>query len=1052
MKDFSQWIIIELSLKDYYYHLYELIAMLRTAASAQNISLSSKPVFYAAVIDYYSAGEEKQYYEHHFFVLQIFIEQQEYRIERSYASFCELDLKLRHQYPRTELPKLPLSGISAYEKKHQRRFPILGRLAESSKKKKEVTYDSVHQHHIMSVVAKTAALNLKSASDRRVEALMSVADEGWQMHHSFDRGSLKGAPSILTKRQDPTENFMSKKLPLTAYLQELLSLQEILHSDVFLQFLDEEIPDHFLYAYPPPVFSSKAASTEPSITTSARTTTSSPALPDKDTIIPLSTYFLLTPEVLDNLEIYLLLQNESLLTRKLKKECFEVSVPLTSADKVYYLFFTDLYDIALTITLDEVMATSIASSSSFSTSSLSPSTSKTADEGPSSLTSPTKLSERTSKMRETTTQAEDKRQIILSNHHRYPCHEKVQWGMIDLTTLPNCQRGVLTFRFDNTYSKWRSKQLHFIVKSFPNEMIEENIERTVEVQQMKQTFQQKRLFLRQVFHTLSNYLVLTKNNILPPYAARMLKTKRLLEEQEENGEEGKQIDEERRKNQNDLATSFEADHDTEKLLQASSPLSALPYMNNDDEITMDELFSLQRMSVVAQDIPTTTTTTNRSSITIPSALTTAFQNNNTPPPSSNTSAEREKILQQLQQKELFIQIRQLMTEKKSLLSIVQEKDALISQLQQEKETLEEDRHHLEEKVLSYGNELGALKHELDALSEKYQQSLEEQSRNNQQYQQPVLLFKIEELMSFSNVEEVKRHYEELVVPHDKDEKSSSTPSPNVFSAVAVDNFDLLFSHAKDLQKKLEDTQRQAFYYQEEVVPKLKSERKQLKVLGNQLKESLQQREKEIDFINHDKELVIQENLDLKSQVEQLQQRLLRMQQEQRNTVSSTIVLPQPSTASSLTTMSSMASSFEENPRVNVVSVPEKITVTKEDLQSIVLTVHESEEPEERHDINEEPHEEAEEVEEEENVTMVEDPSGRVYKHLGYQEFDVDEGMEDGEAASNSAIPNYHIIDGYASEKKLVKVNFEEDDVDDFQMAMEVMKDTFKDIMPSWFKR
>ncbi len=424
------------------------------------------------------------------------------------------------------------------------------------------------------------------------------------------------------------------------------------------------------------------------------------------------------------------------------------------------------------------------------------------------------------------------------------------------------------------------------------------------------------------------------------------------------------------------------------------------------------------------------------------------------PPSSNVSAEREKILQQLQQKELFIQMRQLMTEKKSLLSVVQEKDALISQLKQEKETVEENRRNLEEKVLSYGSELGALKHELDALSEKYQQSLEEQSRNNQQHQQPVFQFKIEDLMSFSNVEELKQHYEKFVISDEKDENSSSTLSPTVFSAVAIDNFDLLFSHAKDLQKKLEDTQRQAFYYQEEVIPKLKSERKQLKVLGNQLKQSLQQREKEIDFINHDKEFVIQENVELKSQLEQLQQRLLRMQQEQRNAVSSTIVLPQPSTASSLTTMSSMASSFEENPRNVVsssVSVPEKITVTKEDLQSIVLTVHESDEPEDRHDVDEEPNEDAEDVEEE-NVTMVEDPSGRVYKHLGYQEFDVDEGMEDGEAAGNSAIPNYHIIDGYASEKKLVKVNFEEDDVDDFQMAMEVMKDTFKDIMPSWFKR
>ena len=92
-----------------------------------------------------------------------------------------------------------------------------------------------------------------------------------------------------------------------------------------------------------------------------------------------------------------------------------------------------------------------------------------------------------------------------------------------------------------------------------------------EIQQLKLEFQQKRVCLKQTFLTLSNYLTLTQQKIIDPYANRKLaaEAKRIKSKEEHGGEEDEEDEDdglpplERNMNHVKLGDSEEDDDNSE---------------------------------------------------------------------------------------------------------------------------------------------------------------------------------------------------------------------------------------------------------------------------------------------------------------------------------------------------------------------------------------------------------------------------------------------------------------------------------------------------------
>jgi hypothetical protein len=155
------------------------------------------------VIDYHLI-DDANYYQSHVFILQVWIEQNMYKLNRSYAAFVELDYKLRYQYPRSQLPQLPLNGcITSAKIAPARRFSARSSVASSP-------------------------ISQPQQSD---SALLITA------------GSEKRSKKKLMKRTDASEAIGQKKSAIAVYMKELLKVPEILVSEAILSFLDQESID-----------------------------------------------------------------------------------------------------------------------------------------------------------------------------------------------------------------------------------------------------------------------------------------------------------------------------------------------------------------------------------------------------------------------------------------------------------------------------------------------------------------------------------------------------------------------------------------------------------------------------------------------------------------------------------------------------------------------------------------------------------------------------------------------------------------------------------------
>ena len=144
--------------------------------------------FDCEVVDYQCSSGDPNFYNNHVFTIKIWIQQHMYAIERSYASFCELDWRLRKQYARSNLPVLKLAGVSQVPKYIK---------------------------------------NTNTIKDAKLNQYPPEL-EGDRNH-----------PKLLRKF-DNKESIGQKKKYLTMYLQALLKIPEVVLSDAMLYFLDEE--------------------------------------------------------------------------------------------------------------------------------------------------------------------------------------------------------------------------------------------------------------------------------------------------------------------------------------------------------------------------------------------------------------------------------------------------------------------------------------------------------------------------------------------------------------------------------------------------------------------------------------------------------------------------------------------------------------------------------------------------------------------------------------------------------------------------------------------
>jgi hypothetical protein len=1203
-------------------------AMLRLGSASSRKSLfnnpvQEKPIFYAAVLDYYSL-DDKSYYENHFFILQVFIEQYEYKIERSYSSFCELDLKLHHQYPKTKLPTLPLEGLKVYKKKYQKRFPLLSSLTKS-KPKKDIQYNSLTQHKIMAIITKTAEVNRLSVIDRKMQALNSLAknDDDYEEDYEQGRGRKSGkgnkdaaqsdseeimgsfhskasirkslrkptdpqasatssssshnkppVPFYYTKRSESSlssENLLQKKLPLTIYLQELLSIQEVALSDLLLQFFDEEIPDYFLLAasssasYSPaiPLFSENEKSLffPSSSFLSSDKGTGDDA--NSNTIIPIASYFQLNQEILDNLEIYLLFlgqfqqsqlakpQNSSfsssslvpsssaptgLQSKTLKTEEFQVSLPITNNQKIFYLFFTDYYDVALSITFqptkesednqkedeerqsllkknqqgwqehepeeneeeeDEEEETEsedekekeIQMSSCNPRPSLGPlgddlwkvmenstdfqlSTDQYQQNRrdllsaavtppgvlPNSSSSSHPVASSSSTANQPGGPTKPKKEYTLVNYQRYPSHEKVIHGALDISSFPNVLEGIITFKFDNSYSKWRSKTLNYFIKSFENELVQGITLKTMEIQNFKNDFQQKRTFLKQTFASLSNYLTLTNQNIINPYTERKKAAEKKQKEEKESEEteehtveedeedevledededdnadnriiiRGSQDSEDRVIPDDDeekegAATPDEGDILTEESGSTQSLKLKLPENNTslknrnskstkrnkeDENKLMKQLFPSDnnlRNSVIQDD-------SNDESMDLDEllALQRASDVGMVGNVYNNGAAQRELLLQQFSQKEMISQMKKISKENKSLQQQLQIKEKQLQLKEQEITAWIEKDQEKQQMITSLSEELKETREERRQAQSDYQQLLNQRQDHHLQHH----FQSVEELLAF----------DPSISPVDDKEKNGET---------AMENFQSLLQFTKKLKKSFDELQNSQQMLLEQLVPKLKTEKKQLKALGNSLKEKCDSLERDLQLQSHEMELLAQENLLLKEQVA-------------GHGVSSTVSRPKTMTVAAEPPLKPISSKSEfsdvplsdhdseqrlTNPPVvpssppPPVVVPEVITISKEQLQNIVIQVQDTTSKDEE-----------------------EDETSAGTRSNNRSKTTVEEEEDDQNNRRNSSGEGYHYLDNYGSNRKLVKIDFTETEPDEISATIHAMRESFLD----WFNK
>jgi PX domain len=223
----------------------------------------ARPKLGLQVIDYNLIGDAKLY-ECHEFTVEVWVGQNNYAVDRTYADFCEFHRRLQRKYPKTELPALPLNGLNSFTKKSVVRGDKLHIKINTGKEgNPEVANDlrasmttrlteagSLHSIHALNAIASTTDAyipnSVNEASGGSGSSSASAAPTSITVHPlkspQREVGYAQRRSSILRRGSavDTSELISQKKEALTQYLLELIQIPEIATSDNLLDFLDEE--------------------------------------------------------------------------------------------------------------------------------------------------------------------------------------------------------------------------------------------------------------------------------------------------------------------------------------------------------------------------------------------------------------------------------------------------------------------------------------------------------------------------------------------------------------------------------------------------------------------------------------------------------------------------------------------------------------------------------------------------------------------------------------------------------------------------------------------
>lgn len=160
------------------------------------------------IIEYYYVSDGNSY-DQHYYVIRVDIDGMSFTIDRSYIDFVELHRLLIKKYPKTMLLKLPLAAYTEIERK-----------LSGLKRKKS-------SGNIMSI----------DPIQTTKKSFIATRDSFLSVRENFLIG---GSKDYLINPYKYEESISDKKDELDEYLQLLMIQSELITSEEFLLFLDEE--------------------------------------------------------------------------------------------------------------------------------------------------------------------------------------------------------------------------------------------------------------------------------------------------------------------------------------------------------------------------------------------------------------------------------------------------------------------------------------------------------------------------------------------------------------------------------------------------------------------------------------------------------------------------------------------------------------------------------------------------------------------------------------------------------------------------------------------
>jgi hypothetical protein len=192
-------------------------------------SVVSEPIMFQGVdlqvVDYYYVGDGDTY-DKHYYIVEVFVEDIKYTVDRSYVDFVELDRRLRKIYPETNMPDLPLEAGSIIEQ-------ALIKEAASLNDTKKVPLGSGQLASTRNSIAFTRDSMISSPP--------------------FKQGSKRHHYQLLQIPKGSTEVIRENKSALTLYLVSLTCHHELLASSDMQIFLDQEYASMLTTVLPPPL-------------------------------------------------------------------------------------------------------------------------------------------------------------------------------------------------------------------------------------------------------------------------------------------------------------------------------------------------------------------------------------------------------------------------------------------------------------------------------------------------------------------------------------------------------------------------------------------------------------------------------------------------------------------------------------------------------------------------------------------------------------------------------------------------------------------------------